>query len=191
LLLICAIGNERSGAAVLPVDDPLDRLLTQIVASPCAQALSCGRADQQSRAERHHLLFERLAFDQAYQHVDELAGNNDIFSNSLHPYTRALLAAMHVHKEDRSERIILTGDISSPITPPSDRPYHTRRYAKVRKYALVAWFSANVRRSRSFRAVSFWRGRYNRVLLYGTLCQPNLARWVRSGVTLRSCDETN
>lgn len=58
----------------------------------------------------------------------------DLFSDPLHPYTRALLAAIpRVLKENRTERILLNGDIPSPIYPPRGCPFHTRCFAKVGK----------------------------------------------------------
>jgi dipeptide transport system ATP-binding protein len=50
-----------------------------------------------------------------------------IFKNPLHPYTRALLAATpKVAKKERQKRIILTGEIPSPLNPPSGCTFHKR-----------------------------------------------------------------
>jgi len=59
----------------------------------------------------------------------ELASSNEITSNSLHPYTRSLVSAIPVAdpKIARSaKRIILTGDIPSPVSPPSGCRFRTR-----------------------------------------------------------------
>ncbi len=57
----------------------------------------------------------------------ELAPRREIFRNPLHPYTRALLSAIPIPDPTvRRERIILQGDPSSPINPPSGCRFHPR-----------------------------------------------------------------
>ena len=52
--------------------------------------------------------------------VVEQASNTELFKNPLHPYTQALLSAVPVIDLDhKKERIILEGDVPSPIDPPS------------------------------------------------------------------------
>ena len=59
--------------------------------------------------------------------VVEIGTKDDIFKNPKHPYTQALLSAIPmVGKKDRGERIILQGDIPSPIKPPAGCRFHTR-----------------------------------------------------------------
>ena len=61
----------------------------------------------------------------------EIAPTAELFANPRHPYTEALFsAAPNPNIEVRRERIILTGDIPSPINPPSGCVFRTRcRYA--------------------------------------------------------------
>ncbi len=61
-----------------------------------------------------------------------LCRSEDLFANNLHPYTEALLSAIPVADLDKkSERIVLQGDVPSPVNPPSGCPFHPRcRYAK-------------------------------------------------------------
>jgi len=67
-------------------------------------------------------------------HIVEEGKTDDLFENPLHPYTKALLAAIpRVHKANRKERIILQGTVPSPIDPPSGCPFHTRCFAKIGK----------------------------------------------------------
>ena len=59
--------------------------------------------------------------------VVEMADVKELFSNPLHPYTRALLsAAPQIYEEHRRERITLQGDVPSPANPPVGCRFHTR-----------------------------------------------------------------
>ena len=60
--------------------------------------------------------------------VCELADNEDLFKNPLHPYTKSLLEAVPRMRLDRKENKedILQGEVPSPLDPPSGCPFHTR-----------------------------------------------------------------
>src|SRR5215467_12906642 len=61
--------------------------------------------------------------------IMEVADRDDIYTNPLHPYTAALLSAVPIPNpgvEKRRQRIILKGDLPSPINIPSGCRFHTR-----------------------------------------------------------------
>jgi peptide/nickel transport system ATP-binding protein len=59
--------------------------------------------------------------------IVESGKRDDVFSGYLHPYTEALISAMpQIDPDSRKKRIILRGDIPSPLEPPSGCPFHTR-----------------------------------------------------------------
>jgi oligopeptide transport system ATP-binding protein len=59
--------------------------------------------------------------------IVELATSEELYKNPQHPYTKALLSAIpQISDEARPDRIILTGDVPSPISPPSGCHFHPR-----------------------------------------------------------------
>jgi oligopeptide/dipeptide ABC transporter ATP-binding protein len=59
--------------------------------------------------------------------IVELAAYNNLYSDPKHPYTQALLSAIPVtDPKATKDRIILKGDVPSPINPPSGCSFHPR-----------------------------------------------------------------
>ena len=59
--------------------------------------------------------------------IVEQASAQDIYTNPRHPYTQALLSAIPVpDPAHKAQRIVLTGDVPSPLNPPAGCPFHTR-----------------------------------------------------------------
>ena len=60
--------------------------------------------------------------------IVEITGRSTLFTNPWHPYTEALLSAVPIPDPSakRGKRVILKGDVPSPINPPSGCHFHTR-----------------------------------------------------------------
>ena len=59
--------------------------------------------------------------------IVELADTATLYATPRHPYTRALLSAVPTTEPTRRrERIVLSGEPPSPLTPPSGCPFHPR-----------------------------------------------------------------
>jgi len=129
------IGIARA-LAVLPkfivADEPVSSLDVSIQAQIINLLISL--------QEQFHLTFLFIAHDlRVVEHVSdriavmylgkivELSESKTIYFSPLHPYTQALLSALPIPEAtQRKERIILKGDVPSPINPPSGCYFHPR-----------------------------------------------------------------
>ena len=62
-------------------------------------------------------------------HIVEIADRNEVYRNPEHPYTKALLSAVPIPDpilDAQRERVLLTGEVPSPLNPPSGCVFHPR-----------------------------------------------------------------
>ena len=82
--------------------------------------------------------------------IVELADAEALYGAPMHPYTVALMSAVPVldtRRRQQRERIRLTGDVPSPISPPPACRFHTR-----------CWKAQEICRTKSRRSSSWYRG---------------------------------
>jgi len=134
------IGIARA-VALNPKFIVADEPVSALDASIQAQVLNLLLELQQKLALTYLLIAHNLA---VVRHVSDRVGvmylgklfevtdTKELFDNPLHPYTQALLSAIPVPDPDvKKTRILLQGDLPSPINPPSGCRFRTRcRYAK-------------------------------------------------------------
>jgi peptide/nickel transport system ATP-binding protein len=69
--------------------------------------------------------------------VVEIASARELYNHPLHPYTEALLAAVPVpDPKVKRVRVLLEGEVPSPINPPTGCPFHPR--CPIRRMPLCA-----------------------------------------------------
>ncbi len=73
-------------------------------------------------------------------HIVEITTPHELYTNPMHPYTKALLSAVPVpdpYIEETRERIILQGEVPSPLNPPPGCTFHQRCFMAIPECAKV------------------------------------------------------
>ena len=72
--------------------------------------------------------------------VVEITQSKMLYASPLHPYTKALLSAIPIADpfvDEKRERIILKGEVPSPLNPPSGCPFHPRCFQAIQECSEV------------------------------------------------------
>ena len=129
-----------------------------VVCDECVSALDVSIQSQiinllQELKEQHNLTYLFISHDLSVVkyisdrigvmylgNIVELADKNAIFKDPRHPYTVALLSSIPTTDPDSAtkEKIILEGNIPSPINPPTGCKFHTRCYMATEKCSRIA-----------------------------------------------------
>jgi oligopeptide/dipeptide ABC transporter ATP-binding protein len=73
-------------------------------------------------------------------HIVELTDSDSLYDNPLHPYTRALLSAVPIANpfvEKKRERLLLHGEVPSPLHPPKGCVFHPRCVEAIKECSEV------------------------------------------------------
>ena len=117
-LLIC---DEPVSALDVSVQAQIMNLLRDIKKT---QGISCIFISHDISVVRY--ISDRIAV-MYLGHIVEVGETDEIIRNPKHPYTQSLLSAVPTLDTNRDKkRTILTGDVPSPLNPPSGCPFHTR-----------------------------------------------------------------
>ncbi len=138
--------RQRVGIARALAADPLlliaDEPVSALDASVQGQILNLLRRLQRERSltlifVTHELSVARYMSDRvAVMHlgqVVELAEADALFTRPLHPYTQALVSAMPTYGQGGGDRVVLHGELPSPIDPPRNCRFSSRCFRRIER----------------------------------------------------------